>query len=862
MIQMREDFRTKIVLAIERQWSEYKVLNIISGSNENSFRVEVKKPSGSVRQDIDILVYDNLASIVNYAEGESRIVVNIETGENTTETLVVPPNEIRELTQEKEKKFKKSYKDASVKREGQFHLLEKKKIKHFGSAFLMKKRRWSGIKDPICVPFFSDLEQTKLTGAQVIGFDAEGKSQKTSIPGSLFKGSFHLLQKGIPHEVYGITDYLICESYTTACEIAEAAPEFGVICSAGMNIQEAALDAIHHLRSNVNPILVLDKVTSDKQPSHKEFNLKEDYQFIQLDNDDPKLRNMTDFNDFALALGKKDLKKEVYLQLSAYIIQNIEFIKYDEKGYHIINPMTGYEDLIPKANPIAAYYKCSPATWKLFCKSNSIITHRLDGTENKAGFALLERAMLNAVRRVKFQVPRGVGLFNEDGAYIINMMNGDKYIHVDGEIRFTTRLKPHGGDRYLNTSIPVGTESPNLGGASWTKEHFNQYFKLWEKSYKKGKAAPLLLLGFMVQAAYSPWSLCRPHLWLTGPTAGGKSQCLNNFIGIMMQGLAMQGQDPTKAGLEQLLNDKDVMNAPLICIDEAGKDTPQKKHVIDSLILTTRETFLGQSTPSFRGTQEQKSKIYYRCFSLVFSSVSDGLNDHQDLGRFLLFDFDQYHLSGRDFKELEDELTELNPHFIHGCLKAAPYYEEAFYNINTDFCKYYDIDRAHLGHKILTLTSCLAGAVALYKVAADVSLKKAIDKIMKTAEPVVKKQLLVHLDRVGHTPNFIDFLKRTHFKIGSITQTLSYHCSKKGDYEFMRESYGVSLSSQGNLTINSSKFSFASLLENPKIIENTPIYNSKSLLTDLAKSGIISMSTAKGSDRKSYNCYLIKGFAK
>ena len=859
---MREDFRTKIVLAIERQWSEYKVLNIISGSSENSFRVEVKKPSGSVRQDIDILVYDNLASIVNYAEGESRIVVNIETGDNTTEKIVVPPNEIRELTQEKEKKFKKSYKDASVKREGQFHLLEKKKIKHFGSAFLMEKRLWSGIKDPICVPFFSDLEQTKLTGAQVIGFDAEGKSQKTSIPGSLFKGSFHLLQKGTPHEVYGITDYLICESYTTACEIAEAAPEFGVICSAGMNIQEAALDAIKHLTSKVNPILVLDKVTSDKQPSHKEFNLKEDYQFIQLDNDDPKLRNMTDFNDFALALGKKDLKKEVHLQLSAYIIQNIEFIKYDEKGYHIINPITGYEDLIPKANSIAAYHKCSPATWRLFCKSNSIMTHRLDGTENEAGFVLLERAMLNAVRRVKFQVPRGVGLFKEDAVFIINMMNGDKYISKDGNIRFTTKLKPYGGDRYLTTNMDIDKDSPNLDGCGWTKEHFQQYFDLWKKAYKVGNATPLLLLGFMVQSAYTSWSQCRPHMWLTGPTAGGKSQCLNKFIGLTMKGLAMLGQDPTKAGLEQLINTDDVMNAPLICIDEAGRDTAPKKQMIDSLILTTRETFLGKNTPSFRGTQEQKSKIYYRCFSLVFSSVSDGLTDHQDLGRFLIFDFDEYYLSGRDFKEVDDALVKLNPHFIHGCLKAAPYYEEAFYDINTNFCEYYGIERAHLGHKILTLTSCLAGAAALYKVAADVPLKKAIDKIMKTTEQMVRKQLLVHLDRVGHTPNFIDFLKRTHFKIGSITQTLSYHCSKKGDYEFMRESYGVSLSSQGNLSINSSKFSFASLLENPKIIENTPIYNSKSLLTDLAKSGIISMSTAKGSDRKSYNCYLIKGFAK
>ena len=406
--------------------------------------------------------------------------------------------------------------------------------------------------------------------------------------------------------------------------------------------------------------------------------------------------------------------------------------------------------------------------------------------------------------------------------------------------------------------------NPEILQHKFTDKEFKKLLDLWDKSFGLDRATLLLLLGFITQACYASFTKCSPHLWLRGTTGSGKSYILNNIINNLLNGLTLTLQDSTKAGIEQELAKEEALNCPLIWLDEAGMDSESKRKKVTDLIHTTREMFMGGLTPSYKGTREQVSKVYYRAFSMAMASVVDGLSDPQDIGRFLLINVSDFLLRGSEYDEVGKAFLDLNPSFLRGVFEGAQHYENLFNLISQSIEGYYRIDRSKLGHKVATLAASLAGTAVLAKVAYGWDDETCIKHVFKYCSTAVNGQLETHREKVGSEDNFIDLLRRTYFQVGEMKGRLCDLCEDSKDSE-MYESFGVRLRKgrkEGNgyytLVINKTKFKFDALLSNPKQIIGNPIYNGIAKLWEL-KENHPDVSEERGSR---YRYFIIKRFCK
>lgn len=854
---MRDAWKDSIIDGIESTWTGYSVVEIQPGSESHVFRALVRKPSGTTKPEVQIILRECssgeiVAYITNYAESDEEVRINLDSGTKVslTDKRYKPKIDKAQYEKERKEKLQKFRNRIPLLLESKENpLLTKKKIRMYGSAANIDTKTWSNIQNPIYVPFFNDLEDKEPHGAQIIGLSSDGKSVKTSLTDSKFGGMFHILQWGKEHSTFKKRDGFICESYTTACEIAEAMPEYLVACTAGINHQYDAGKKLE--ASNINVVYVLDKVKAGKEPSTQERKIKHGLlPYIQLNPTDARLSEMTDFNDFALKYGKRKVKKEIALQSHKYLTIVPEVISYDsDLGFQILNPITQTIDNLIMTK-LERYFNrmCSKSTEKEFRAAHSIIDDEQ-----------LKPILLNAVARSHITVPRGVGIFKEPMGYVLNFTKDDRYMLEDGKLTSTTRIKPFNNERYFSSPVRLtvkGGENSEILKHEFTDQTFQELFALWERTFDIDRSHFLLLLGYMVQACYAAFSQCTPHLWLRGSTGSGKSYILNQIINNLLNGLNLTLQDSSKAGIEQELAQGGSINCPVIWFDEANMDTENKKRKILDLLQLTRGMFMGGLTPSFKGTPDQvRSKVYYRAFSMVMASPTDHLTNSQDIGRFIMMDVSGFKLYGQDYNEVGEAFFKLGSTFIRGVFEGSPHFDKFFSLMTQRIVEKYGIDRGVVGHKAATLASCLAGVAVLKKVAYGYDDEKCINMVLEECKVAIGTQDALHKEKIGTEDSFIDLLKRTYFHVGEMKGRLHELCDAKEGSE-MEESFGLMLKKGRdkdggyyNLYINKTKFRLDALVGNPRLIVGKPIHDSRSILCELQASNpdLVSTGNAKGS---------------
>ena len=615
-------------------------------------------------------------------------------------------------------------------------------------------------------------------------------------------------------------------------------PDNFVACSAGLSNQLGAGKVLS--LSGINIIYVLDKVKAGKTPHNKEVEIKQAMlPYIQLDVMDVALTDITDFNDFALLWDKRTVKKEIALQSHRYLTTLPEVLSYDsETGFTILNPITQTVDRL-KMKYINKYLgeMCSITTRKAFMKQNAINKNDLQER--------LKPILLNAVARSLETVPRGVGIFKDRGGFVLNLTRNDRYMLDNTGVSSTTKLKPFNNERYFNSPLRMQFKNggnPEILKNEFTEETLRSLVTLWNRSFDMDESEFLLLLGFLAQACYASFTTCSPHVWLRGTTGTGKSYVLKNIVNNLLNGMNFTLQDSTKAGVEQELARDDALNCPLIWLDEAGMDTASKKHKVTDLLMTTREMFLGGLVPSCRGTKDLVPKMYFKAFSMIFSSVTDGLKDNQDIGRFIMMDMKGFKLKGLDYEVVGKEFLKLNPAFMRGVFEGSKHYARMFSLISQQIADHYTIDREHIGHKVITLTACIAGLAALIKVATKWDDMRCVDTALKNCRKAAHIQDFLHKEKIGMEDNFVDLLKRTYFQVGEMRGRLCDLCEPSQESE-MFESFGVFLRpgrkdcyGHYNLLIDKTKFRLDALLSNPKQIIGEPIHDGLSQMWELKKS--------------------------
>ena len=880
---MRKAHFNKIARVLSKTWEGYTLQEVTDTSEPNVYRGVIKKPSGTVAPDTQIIIRDGqdntaIAHVINYAEGDDAVFINLSTGQLSKggDLKLVDEEEQAKKYAAKLKELRSNLPKSREPVDSAF--LKRKGIKLFGKAYFTDKKSWytqdGSIVNPIAVPFYNsrkEFDNDEPCGMQIIGQSKDGKSLKTSVTGSQMTEALHILQPGKPDEIFQTYDGFICESYTTACEIAEAMPDNFVACCAGITNLSRVYNKL--TQDSYNLIYVLDKVKSGKVVPKAEKHIKKSGNpFIQLCMFNPRLRELTDFNDFAMKFGKKAVKKEVFLQSYKFFTVVPEALSYEpDVGFKVLNPITQTVDTLHKGK-LGRYLNSmsSASTGNRLFQSMSLSNREGSWELTPYSVERLFNHLSNEVSRAKMVQPRGLGLFKDGDGYILNLSDNDRYalIKKDGkwDIEYTGKIRPFGENRYINSTLGIGIDiatNPEIMYSKMTGKDFKTLFKLWSDCYDMDKSVFLLLLGFMVQGCYTSFSKCRPHAWLRGPTNCGKSYLINSILAKLVGCLTFRFTDSSKSGIEQIVAGNDVFNTPVILGDELGLDTDYKYKKVMDLIMMSREIFMGGLTPSYRGTKDQVAKVYYRSFSMMLASVTDGLRDHQDIGRFLMFDIDKFKVEGDGYETFAKEFEKLSGPFLNAVIRGAPYFDKFSSMINKELLSIYDRSSSGLAHKIASLTSCLAGVACLHKAVYGLTDTATVKKVMRTCQTAIRQQVMAHLDKVEQQPDFIDTLRRTYFKVGLNQGRLCDICEEEKGSE-MWESYGVRLrvgkkENHGyyNLIVDKSKYRLGELLENRRQIEGNPIFDSLSKLHELKTNGKI-----KESVENSKRQFIIPRFCK
>ncbi len=192
--------------------------------------------------------------------------------------------------------------------------------------------------------------------------------------------------------------------------------------------------------------------------------------------------------------------------------------------------------------------------------------------------------------------------------------DGELVLHC-GDVIYMTGIE----DGYRDPGLigkyvyPTGAELPRPhpdAADTGTAESLLALFKRWE--WARSLVDPLLLLGWNAAAMLGgalPW---RPHAWVTGSTATGKST-LQQVMELLHDGAALQCADATEAALRQLLRQQTL---PVFFDEaEAEEDNRRNKGV------TKLARLASSGAQALRGGQDHQGHGFTVRSCFLFSSI-------------------------------------------------------------------------------------------------------------------------------------------------------------------------------------------------------------------------------------------------
>ena len=820
----------------------YELVDIGEDKN-NIWRPSLINQNGNESKAVSIK-YDRVAKriyLYDFAEQKTKMVVLNVSGE-VEKDQKISEKEL-EAIKEQEREYKAKKREGFVNDFSKLHdsgdksnsLLDKKKLQLFGDAFIATSYQFDKqkINKPLIVPF-RDAEDGQVVGAQVCFLDKQNKSKKYAVGGSTTKNAACKLQDGEKIPAINKIPVFLAESYTTACEIAEAMPKAGVYCTAGIGQLLDVHDALSN-KAEYFIILVCDK-TKHNVENHASDALQdqideEKLPFIQLSKTNSKCLEMTDYNDYSLAFGKAAVRAEIVTSAKQWLPLAPEVLEGTADEYRVVSRINNKIIEIPKTSLGRRMGEiANPSFWHEFCTLHNAYT--ADGYDMKKIDRWLQ---LEEQRNIAAKVC-GMGIFKDNPGYCMNSSKGRYILTKDGKVESSLELKPHNSNLYVNMAKGIDVEELN-GGIS--QADLKRFYKVWEKAFSLDRSNFFALLGFIGQAVYSSFTTHRAHIWFTGPTGSGKSFLMNTFLHEPTKGLTLNTDDLTEAGLAQFLTDaQGVQNATLIALDEAGSDSDKKAVRMIDLIKLARSTASnkGGSKVALKGTADQTGRTYTRTCSLALASVMHKLDDHQDLGRFLIMRLGKDSLLASktaDFMEIEEACEKFRPKLLKTLLLAAPHYERLFPLVNDYIVDALGNARRKLGQKALTLTATLAGTAAIIKVVSGKSDEEVLNSLKKNCDSFIEEQKQIHLQELEEGVNVVDeILGMRIIKEGTergLLEELEYYPDEYWD------TYGIRLTRTKDLQIRKSNFSLHRLVDNArKSIYR--VHNVKSRLMDACDS--------------------------
>ena len=216
---------------------------------------------------------------------------------------------------------------------------------------------------------------------------------------------------------------------------------------------------------------------------------------------------------------------------------------------------------------------------------------------------------------------RGLGFAFDNGRLVRHL--GDRLV-VDGQIV----------DLFSFESEYTYEQTVRLSASSsepLTKEEALMIEEACFLPFWKGKADPLLFLGWCSLSAFCGALKWRPHLWILAPAGTGKSTWAVPLMEAIVgkSNMAKFDNVSTEAGIRQKLK----YDAKPVLMEEAEAETPEDKRRIQRIVQYARNCSTDNDIQTAKGTPTGSAMTFSGCSMFSYVSTKDALNFSADKSR-------------------------------------------------------------------------------------------------------------------------------------------------------------------------------------------------------------------------------------
>lgn len=240
---------------------------------------------------------------------------------------------------------------------------------------------------------------------------------------------------------------------------------------------------------------------------------------------------------------------------------------------------------------------------------------------------------------ISFDDYRGRGAWIDQGRVVVHA--GDHLV-VDGKKMAFQDLDTHNiyeQSRLLNIDLTHKADTASASKLIDLCKSLN-----WERT-----ANAYLLAGWIVISPVCgvlPW---RPHIWVTGPSGGGKTTIMHEIVKALIKNVAVTFQaSTTEAGIRQRLK----YDAVPVLFDEADVDDRQDAQRIQQILGFIRANSSSEGGEIAKGTSAGTGKTYVTKSCFALSSINTQVSATQDRSRITLLGLKENENNPEKFKAL------------------------------------------------------------------------------------------------------------------------------------------------------------------------------------------------------------------
>ena len=665
---------------------------------------------------------------------------------------------------------------------------------------------------------FYDLKTNERVGAQVrVG----PKGKKLSVSDSSFSNSVHVIQEGGVDKILKKKVVILCESWSTGLEIAEARPNDRVVCTAG---QGPLLQIYAKLKQEHDVVvLALDKNKKEHQGLEK---YKKTDEIISYAKDpqsniisicppstSPEYFHCTDFNDISQVMGKRAFGKWFNHQVNFYLPYPCTALSFDSQNYKVLSGRDNQVYTIPSKKVLDNLYSIlSPMLYSPYQTNEDFIK------EFSYQIASQQRGVYH-----------GLGIFIEGDKTILNL-KGQRWVYDQSDDSFRAMYEAKIKDNvYINDTTSVSSMKKDLSNKLNFGEHLVAMTKAYRAITEDKDSSFLPYLGWVMQAAYAGVLNRRSHMWITGPTGQGKSVLVSTLFTNLFPDLSFWSTDSTAAGIRQVSSNVD-MSCPMYGVEEIAPDTKKKEAVLADLMNLARNAATNQAAMTFHGTAEQKAIQSIQRFAMTFISTTDYFDNAQDKTRFCTFTPSKIDKSAlpEKFQEFSDTCENAREAFLVFLAKNAHKFDDTFNEVHARLGTICPDIKEYDGHQYMSVSLVVTGCIILLQEICDTSLENIIEDLPSNIRDFISDQQEGVEAFVTEQDDLISTMLLTDIKTSHGTIPLyKYMITSRED---VKAKFGI-ITKHPHKELLLTSFKISNTFSNSNIVQ-TPIWNLKGRLKD------------------------------